>query len=138
MHHGSVRDALDAFEAAQSSLASDHNIDVQPLPASLAVAVSQQQAEDVALRQFGVAAGTSVNAMLVSATANAYAEVMPNGTRTLLVSNRAVWLVLIPNQQVPIHYPRGRTGPPFSYTATLAVFIDANSGDYVMAPALAS
>ena len=73
--------------------------------------------------------------MLVKATDTAYGKERPDGTVDLIVSNRAVWLVLVPDQNVPIH---GRQGPPFTYSATLAVLIDANSGDFLKAAALAS
>jgi hypothetical protein len=70
--------------------------------------------------------------MLVSATHTAYGKERPDGTLDLIISNRAVWLVLVPNQQVAI---RGRKRLPFK-AATLAVLIDANSGDYLTAAVL--
>jgi hypothetical protein len=139
MHHVGVRDVSEAFGPALLSLARDHNIDAEPLPASVEVAVSQQQAIDVALRQFPGSTSTNIDAMLVSATDPAYGEEQADGTLRLLISERAVWLVLLPDHQIPIWGSHGgKKGPPFWYLATLAVLIDADSGEFLKAPALAS
>ena len=116
-----------SFRAAQTALASAAwHIAVTPVPGSTRVAVSRQQAEDTALRHANAAAAKgAVTATLVRATERAH--VAPDGTRTFVISNRTVWLVLAPGQQVPIIYPMGKSGPA-TYAATSAELIDANSG----------
>ena len=134
----SDRTAALPFPAAQAELASNRfNITVTALPDSTAVPVSAQQAEDTALHHPVASAKTppGVTATLVTATDADYATVAADGTRTPLISNRTVWLVLIPNRQVPIIYPIGKSGPP-SYPATLADLVDANSGKLLMGAAL--
>jgi hypothetical protein len=124
---------LDAFEPALLALATDYNIHAEPLGTSVEVAIGRQQAEEVALQRSDGSTATNLDAMLVSATHTAYGKERPDGTLDLIISNRAVWLVLVPNQQVAI---RGRKRPPFKDSATLAVLIDANSGDYLTAAVL--
>jgi hypothetical protein len=121
-----------SFDAAQSKLATGYNIHVRPLAASVAVAVSQQQAEAAALNRVGEVSTPGVTSFAVSARKGKHPKVSTSGHAPLIPSG-SVWLVLVPDQQVAI---RGRPGPPFSYTATLAVLIDANSGDYLMTAAL--
>jgi membrane associated rhomboid family serine protease len=130
------------FVAAKTGLASEYHIRVNALPGSTPVGVAAGRAETVALKHTpGSPAGSipaGVTATLVDATyAGGYARVAANGTRTPLVLNRPAWLVLIPNQQVPIFYPNGKSGPP-SYTATMAALVDANSGHFILAATVAS
>ena len=135
MHHESVGDTSSAFEPALLALATRYNIHADPLPTSVEVAISRQQAEAVALQHADDSRDTSPEAMLVNATHTAYGKERPDGTLDLIISNRAVWLVLVPNQQVR---SRGRKSPPVEYSATLAVLVDANSGEYLTAAVLAS
>jgi hypothetical protein len=122
------------FDAAQTALASQYRIQVSPL--SAAVAIGEQQAEDTAVGQLDAVLPPGITATLVDATdSGGDATVASDGTRTPLISNRAAWLVLIPNQQVPIMYPPGKSGPS-SYTATAALLIDASSGDFLLGAAL--
>jgi hypothetical protein len=97
---------------------------VSRLPASTPVVIAKQWAEAIArgrddLRWFGV------TATLVRATATT-TPAAGGQTRTL-ISDRTVWLVLIPDEQA---LAPGRTGP-FNWTFTRAVLIDATSGDYL-------
>ena len=132
-HHGSVRDVLDAFEPALLALATNYNIHAQPLGTSVEVAISRQQAEEAAVQQSDGSIATNLDAILVSATHTAYGKERPDRTLELIISNRAVWLVLVPKQPVA---SRGRKRPPSKDSATLAVLIDANSGDYLTAAVL--
>ena len=61
-----------------------------------------------------------------------YRDEQSDGTLKLRIEDRAGWLVLFPNVEVPRHHPRGRPGPT-SYMATLAALVDANTGEYLMA-----
>ena len=126
---------MDAFEPALLALATNYNIHAEPLGTSVEVAISRQQAEEVALQQSDGSTATNLDAMLVNATHTAYGKERPDETLDLILSNRAVWLVLVPNQRAA---SRGRKRPPFkdSDSATLAVLIDANSGDYLTAAVL--
>jgi hypothetical protein len=135
----SVRTAALPVPAAQAELASKRfNITVTALPDSTAVPVSKKQAEDTALHHPVGSPRTplGVTATLVSATDSDFAKVATDGTRTPLISDRTVWLVLIPGQRVPIIYPMGKSGPPFSYAATLADLVDANRGKLLLGAAL--
>jgi len=124
---------LDAFDPALLALVANYNIHAEPLGASVEVAISRRHAEEVALQQSDRSTVTNLDAMLVNATHTAFGKERPDGTLDLIISNRAVWLVLVPDQQVAI---RGRKRPPIKDSATLAVLIDANSGDYLTAAVL--
>lgn len=121
------------FRSAQTVLSGRFSLVVSRLPDSTPVGVTKQQAENAAL---GKTKAAGVTATLVRATDTAYAKVVA-GTPTLLISDRTVWLVLIPGQQVPIIYPQGKSGPA-AYAATMAVLIDAKTGHYLEAAALNS
>ena len=116
------------------ALATDYNIDAEPLASPVEIAVTRRQAEKVAIQRSDGSAATNIDSMLVGATATAYGKERADGTLDLIISNRALWLVLVPDQQVPV---RGPGGPPFTYSATLAVLIDANSGAFLTSAALA-
>lgn len=124
-----------SFASAQAALASDRfNIQVSPLPDASSAAVTEQQAEAIALH--GIPASEGVTATLVSATdAGGDDTVAADGTLSPVISDRTAWLVLIPGRQVPIVYPMGKSGPP-SHPATIAVLIDADSGDFLLGAAL--
>lgn len=121
------------FKSAQTRLSGQFNVVVSQLPDSTPVKVTKQQARDAAL---GKARATGVTATLVKATNTAYSNVVA-GRRKLLISDRTAWLVLIPGQHVPIIYPYGKTGPA-TYKATMAVLIDAKTGQRLEAAALTS
>jgi hypothetical protein len=135
MHHESVENTSSAFESALLALATQYNIHADPLPSSVEVAISRQQAEAVALPHSDGSPDTNLDSMLVNATHTAYGKQRPDGTLDLIISNRAVWLVLVPNQQVRSRAPKN---PPAEYSATLAVLVDANSGEYLTAAVLAA
>jgi hypothetical protein len=120
-------DALPApFQAAQSTLDSQFHIHVNPLDSTAQVALSEQQAEHAAVAHYQ-SAPTGVTATLVSATDDYYQTSASDGTLTRVISNQAAWLVLVPGQQAPIFYPKGKSGPA-SYSVTSAVLVDANTG----------
>jgi hypothetical protein len=121
-----------ALKAVQAQLSSGHGIEICVLPADAHLAVSQSAAVAIALERFGQSSSADVGAFAVAATATNYGDVQADGTLKLRISDRPVWLVLIPNMEIPQSGPRGRPYPPF-YTATLAVLVDANTGDYLMA-----
>jgi hypothetical protein len=122
------------FQPAQVALSSQFGINVSPLPDSTSVALTMDQAEAIVMRRYR-SAPPGVTATLVTATDSQYATVAPTGERTLVISNRAAWLVLVPGQQTPIIYPYGKTGP-YSYATTSAVLIDANTGAVLIEAAL--
>ena len=102
----------------------------------MTVAISRQEAEASALNWAGETSAPGVTSHAVTAHKGKHPQGSTDG-RAPLIPNGPVWLVLIPNHQVTIHGgPSGRAGPrPHFYTATLAVLVDANSGDYIMAAA---
>jgi hypothetical protein len=124
-----------SFEAAQSALAGGHNIHVRRLPASVAVTISQQQAEATALNWAGETSTPGVTSFAVTAHKGKHPK-PPTDGRAPLIPNGPVWLVLIPNHQIPNRGPG--PGPHDIYRATLAVLIDVSTGDYIMAAAPAS
>jgi hypothetical protein len=118
------------FKSAQAKLSRGFHLVVRRLPNSTNVEVTKKRAEAVAL---GKAKATGVTATLVRATDTARAKVVA-GTRKLLISDRTAWLVLIPDQQVPLLGPN-TSG---SYKATMAVLVDAQTGRFLEADALNS
>jgi hypothetical protein len=138
-HSSAARAQSGPLDTTQAIAAlSAFNIQATPVPSSTPVAISEQQAEDTALNHFGQGtAPIGVTASLVRATDTEYANAAADGTRTPLIPNRTAWLVLIPDRQVPIFAPAGKSDES-TYTATMAVLIDANSGDYLEAAALNS
>ena len=122
------------FQPAQTALSDQYNIDVSPLPDSTQTPVSEQEAQQIALGPHQSMV-PGVTATLVDATDAGGDDLDTGGTRTPLISNRTAWLVLIPGQHVPIIYPYGKTGP-WSYSATVAVLIDASDGTILIGAAL--
>ena len=120
------------LEKARAQLSSGHGIEIRVLPTGTKLGVRQSAAVTTALEHFGLSPSADVSAFAVAATATNYGDVQPDGTLKLRISDRPVWLVLIPNMEIPQSGPRGRPNPP-SYTATLAVLVDATTGDYLMA-----
>jgi hypothetical protein len=123
------------LETAQVELANSYGIDISVPPPGVAVAVSEADAKAAALTRFGQSPATSVDAFQVTATDTEYSRTLSDGTQRLIISDRAVWVVLIPNMQIPLTELPGHSGPEF-YTATLAVFSDAQTGDYLLAATL--
>lgn len=126
---GAVASPLDA---AQSFLSQYDHTQFNLLPASTPVAVSAQQAETVAFQQQWGAPGMSVSATLVNATVDGYCNEQADGTCAPIISNRPVWIVMIPNEQVPVPGGPDHAGSD-SITGTVAVLVDANTGAYLMA-----
>lgn len=124
------------FNAVQSELSSRFRIEVTALSAETATSVTESDAESDALSEFGVASTQrGVVATLVSATDSSFAQTQSDGRSVPVLSNRPVWLVLIPDVQVPITCPPGRQCAS-SYTATQAVLIDAHTGAFLEAAAI--
>jgi hypothetical protein len=116
------------FKSAQAKLSRGYHLIVRRLSNSTTVEVTKQRAEAVALGK-GKAAG--VTAFLVSATDRGRTKVVA-GKRKLLISDRPTWLVLIPDQQVPLLGPN-TSG---SYKATEAALVDARTGRWLEADEL--
>ena len=118
--------------AAQPYLSEYDHTQYTVLPVTTAVATTQLAAEAVALNQFGYpnTAVSSVSATLVSATVDGYCNEQADGTCPNIISNRPVWIVILPNQQVPLSSAPGHAA---SITGSIAVLVDANSGAYLMA-----
>lgn len=130
--HASSANALpSALVGAEAELSSVDDIHLTSLPAGTTPHISQAAAEATALREFGLPLTTSVSAYAVSDTDNAWGTPQSDGTMQLKISNRPVWVVLIPNQTVQANLGSGQGTAP-SETATLAVFVDANTGDFLM------
>lgn len=125
------------FGAVQSYLAENDYIQAAAGPAAGTVSTSAQQAEDTALARFGTPGMSGVTSTLVSATNTAYCKPQADGTCTPVISNEPVWIVLVPNQQVPI-YGSASPAQSGSYTATIAVLVDALTGRYLEAAAIPS
>ena len=120
------------LEAVQSHLLAAHGIEIRDLTGSH-LRVSQSAAVATALNHFGHdLVAEDVSAFAVTATATNYGDVQPDGTLRLRISDRAVWMVCLPNRRSASGGPRGRSNPTRA-TFTLAVLIDADTGDYLMA-----
>ena len=120
------------LDAAKAKLSSGHGIDIRVLPTGTDLDVRQSAAVTTALERSGQSPAADVSAFAVAATARNYGDPLPDGTLQLRISDRRVWLVLIPNVEIPRSGPRGRPHPHF-YSATLAVLVDASTGEYLMA-----
>jgi hypothetical protein len=121
------------LDAVKAQLSSVHGIDVRVLPTGTDLAVSQSAAVTTALDRFGQSPASDASAFAVVATARHYGDVLLDGNLQLRISDRPVWLVLISSVDVPRSGPRGRPHHPPSYVPTLAVLVDANTGEYLMA-----
>jgi hypothetical protein len=125
---GSKPLTLDSVEAALSSA---HGIDVRALPTGTDLVVSQSAAVTTAMEFAGTQSpAADVSAFAVTATARNYGKVLPDGTLELRISDRRVWLVLVPNFEV---HSRGVSPDPRSYIASLAVLIDGSTGERLLA-----
>ena len=76
----------------------------------------------------------AAQAFRVRYTDPAYGNITDEATGTVTPFNvdKDAWLVLIPNTTNYIYGPQSYTGPP-TYSATLAVFVDASTGDVIEA-----
>ena len=121
------------LEAVQSHLLAGHGIEIRDLASGSQLGVSQSAAVATALDHFGHdLLAEDVSAFAVRATATNYGDVQPDGSLRLRISDRSVWMVCLPNRRSVSGGPRGRSNPTRA-TFTLAVLIDANTGDYLMA-----
>ena len=103
------------LSSVRSYLRNSASIVFSRLPKQAGMPVDARRAEAVALHlKRNAPAAKGVSATLVR------------------VGNEPVWIVLVPNQQVPITYPYGKSGPP-SYWATTATLVDARTGKYLEA-----
>lgn len=124
------------LNSVRSYLGNCASLVFQRLRKQAGVQVDAHRAETVALHLNKRApAPKGVSATLVRATDSTYCTTVPYGHCRLIIDNRPVWLVLAPNQQVPIMYPMGKSGPP-SYWATMATLVDARTGKYIEAAAV--
>ena len=121
-----------ALATYEPQLSTDYNLDLGSLAVGTTPQVSQSAAEATALEQFGLSVTSNVAAFAVSATDNAWRTPQPNGTMQLKIANRPVWVVLIPNYHVQANAGMGHSLPA-GLTGTLAVLVDAQTGDYLMA-----
>jgi hypothetical protein len=119
------------LEVVQSQLGA-HGIEIRAASDSH-LGVGRSAAVATALDHFGHdLLAEDVSAFAVTATATNYGDVQPDGTFRLPIADRSVWMVCLPNRRPPSGGPRGRSSPTRA-TFTLAVLIDANTGDYLMA-----
>jgi hypothetical protein len=128
------------FQAAQTALSSTYGIETAAAASTQDVRVMQQQAVKNALARMSRPLNEAAKATLVTVTDTRYVNhAQPDAPGVPVLANRMAWLVLIPNVSVPIVRPYRPWAPagPGSYTATLAVFIDANTGEFLEAASLA-
>jgi hypothetical protein len=130
------------FQAAQPVLSNVYGIEMAAETSSTAgAAVSRQDAIDNALRHMSRPLNAAADAALVTFTDTHYTNVSQIGNgRVPVLANRLAWLVLIPNFDVPIERPYrpGAPAAPTSYTATIGVFIDARTGEFLEAASIAN
>jgi hypothetical protein len=129
------------FQAAQGALSSTYGIETAAAASTRDVTVTQQQAVKNALTKVSRPLNAPAEATLVTVTDTHYVKhAQPGGPGVPVLANRPAWLVLIPNFSVPIVRPYKPAAPagPGSYTATLAVFIDAHTGEFLEAASLSS
>ena len=129
------------FQAAQGALSSAYGIETAAAAQTRDVTVTQQQAVRNALTKMSRPLNAAAEATLVTVTDTHYVNhAQPGAPGVPVLANRPAWLVLIPNFSVPIvrPYRPGDPAGPASYTATLAVFIDARTGDFLEAASLTS
>lgn len=126
------------FQAAQGDLSSTYGIETAA--STQDVRVTQQQAVKNALTRMSRPLNAPAEATLVTVTDTHYVNHAQPGPGVPVLANRPAWLVLIPNFSVPIvrPYKPGAPAGPGSYTATLAVFIDAHTGEVLEAASLSS
>jgi hypothetical protein len=122
-----------SLRAVQPYLAKYDYLHLRSLPPSATVRIGRRQAEKIASgKGWGAPRMPGVSATLARVTDTGYCRLV-HGKCRLLIRNRAMWIVLVPNQTVPV---MGRRTGPISYAATMAVLIDANSGKYINASAI--
>ena len=129
------------FQAAQGALSSTYGIETAAAASTRDVTVTQQQAVKNALTKMSRPLNAPAEATLVTVTDTHYvSHAHPGAPGVPVLSNRPAWLVLITNFNVPIvrPYKPGAPAGPGSYTATLAVFIDAHTGEFLEAASLSS
>ena len=113
---------IDSKELAtvESQLRSGSAIYLRALPAGTTLKVSQSAAEATAVGHFGRPLKGRVSAFAAIDTDRALAKRQPNGKFRLEISDRRVWVVLIPDFTM-----MGYHG------LTFCVFVDANTGSYL-------
>jgi hypothetical protein len=130
------------FQAAQPALSDVYGIEMAAQASSTAgVVVTRQQAIDNALRHMSRPLNAAADAALVTFTDTHYTNPSSTGSaRVPVLANHVAWLVLIPDVEVPIErpYKPGAPAAPNSYSATLAVFIDAHTGGFLEAVTVTS
>jgi hypothetical protein len=129
------------FQAAQGVLSSTYGIETAAAASTRDVTVTQQQAVKNALTKMSRPLNAPAEATLVTVTDTHYVNhPRPGAPGVPVLENRPAWLVLISNFSIPIvrPYKPGAPAGPGSYTATLAVFIDAHTGEFLEAVSLSS
>jgi hypothetical protein len=129
------------FQAAQGALSSTYGIETAAAASTRDVTVTQQQAVRNALTKTSRPLNAPAEATLVTITDTHYVNhARPGGPGVPVLENRPAWLVLISNFSVPIvrPYKPGAPAGQAPYTATLAVFIDAHTGELLEAVTLSS
>jgi hypothetical protein len=111
---------------AAVQLSSVDDIHLAPLPAGTALRISRSAAERTALREFPMPHASGVSAYAVLDTDNAWQTRQPDGKMVLKIANRPVWVVLIPHTTIRV--PATGQSPRRTITASLAVYVDANTG----------
>jgi hypothetical protein len=104
----------------KSQLRSRSAINLSSLRAGTTLRVSRSAAEATAVRRFGRPSKGKVSAFAALATDKAWAKRQPNGKFRLQMSDRPVWVVLIPNFSMMGYHGM-----------TFCVFIDATTGAYL-------
>jgi len=106
--------------SVQKQLRSRSEIYLRSLPARTTPKVSQSAAEATALKEFGRPLTSKVSSFAALDTDRDWAKRQPNGTIRFVLTDRPVWVVLLPNFTM-----MGYHG------LTLCVFVDANTGKYL-------
>jgi len=96
-----------------------YEIYLRPLPAGTRPKVGQSAAEATALKEFDRPLTSNVSAFAAVVTDKEWSKRQPNGTMRLQISNRPMWVVLLPHFSMMGYHGM-----------TLCVFVDADTGHY--------
>lgn len=121
-HAPSANGLPSALVPLAKHLRSGYDIYLRPLPAAFTPQVSRSAAGATASHAFGRGLAANVSAFAASATDKEVTRRQPDGMMRRTMSNRPVWVVLLPNFSM-LGY----------HGMTLCVFVDANTGKYLSA-----
>ncbi len=105
--------------AAVKQLRQGDDIYLRTLPPGWRPKVSESAAEATVLREFGRPLRSRVSAFAAVVTDREWSKRQPSGRMRLVISNRPMWVVLLPHfSMLGVH------------GMTLCVFVDAKTGHY--------